>query len=99
VGDFNGDGRSDLLWQASDGTTAIWFMNGFNASNGGVIANPGTTWQVIGAPDFNGDGKADVLLRYVDGTPAVWLMNGATIQQGALLANPGPTWHMLTMAG
>ena len=26
TGDFNGDNKSDILWQNSDGTPAIWFM-------------------------------------------------------------------------
>ena len=28
TGDFNGDGKSDILWQGSDGTPAIWMMDG-----------------------------------------------------------------------
>ena len=28
TGDFNGDGKSDILWQNTDGTPAIWLMNG-----------------------------------------------------------------------
>ncbi len=26
--DFNGDGKSDILWQNDDGTAAVWLMNG-----------------------------------------------------------------------
>ena len=25
-GDFDGNGRSDILWQGADGTPAIWLM-------------------------------------------------------------------------
>jgi hypothetical protein len=28
IGDFNGDGKSDILWRDSTGTEVIWFMNG-----------------------------------------------------------------------
>jgi hypothetical protein len=28
TGDFNGDGRSDILWQGGDGTPAVWMMDG-----------------------------------------------------------------------
>ena len=31
TGDFNGDGRSDILWQNADGEVAIWEMNGASA--------------------------------------------------------------------
>ena len=30
AGDFNGDGKADILWQNDDGTPAIWLMDGFN---------------------------------------------------------------------
>jgi hypothetical protein len=28
VGDFNGDGRADILWREGDGALAIWLMDG-----------------------------------------------------------------------
>ncbi len=48
-GDYNGDGKSDILWQNTDGTPAIWFMNGTNVISGGVVGagNPGAEWDVI----------------------------------------------------
>ena len=30
TGDFNDDGRSDILWQNDNGTPAIWLMDGMN---------------------------------------------------------------------
>ena len=30
TGDFNGDGKSDILWQNANGQVAIWEMNGTN---------------------------------------------------------------------
>ena len=49
TGDFDGDGKSDILWQHSDGTPAIWLMDGPDAT---LIAaagplNPGMDWHVI----------------------------------------------------
>jgi hypothetical protein len=43
TGDFNGDGRSDILWQGDDGTPAIWLMNGMNFISGAAAGafNPG----------------------------------------------------------
>ena len=29
-GDFNGDDKSDILWQSTDGTAGVWMMNGFS---------------------------------------------------------------------
>ncbi len=45
TGDFNGDGKSDILWQNSDGTPGFWLMNGTTLNGGGLVTNPGATWQ------------------------------------------------------
>jgi Ca2+-binding RTX toxin-like protein len=37
TGDFNGDGKSDILWRNTNGSTSVWEMNGLN-----VIANNST---------------------------------------------------------
>jgi hypothetical protein len=49
TGDFNFDGKSDILWRASDGTTGIWFMNGVQIASGGGITNPGLNWAIQNA--------------------------------------------------
>jgi hypothetical protein len=80
IGDFDGDGRSDIFWRDSaTGQTAIWFMNGAVVTSGSNTSyRVGTWWQVHGVGDFNGDGKADILWRHAGtGKTAVWLMNGA----------------------
>ncbi|MEA2876326.1 MAG: hypothetical protein QOF14_1522 [Hyphomicrobiales bacterium] len=93
--DFNGDGKGDILWQNSDGTPAVWLLNGTGVlSTGPALLNPHTPWHEVGSADFNGDGKSDILWQNVDGTPAVWLMDGTSVMQtGPALSNPGPTWH------
>ena len=47
--DFDGDGKSDILWQGSDGTPAIWLMNGSNVTSFAPAGsfNPGTDWHII----------------------------------------------------
>ena len=49
TGDYNGDEKSDILWQSDDGTPAIWFMNGMNFISGSAAGsfNPGHDWHVI----------------------------------------------------
>ena len=65
---FNGDGSSDILWQNSDGTPAVWLMNGTSLVSGGNVGfNPGAAWHAVGSGDFNGDGKADILWQNTDG--------------------------------
>ena len=62
VGDFNGDGSTDILWRdATDSAVAIWFLNGTAmdsvAGFGGVPGN----FQITQTGDYNGDGKTDIL--------------------------------------
>ena len=49
TGDFNGDGKSDIMWQGQDGTAAVWLMNGTTATVVGAVGpfNPGATWDMI----------------------------------------------------
>ncbi|MEA2876325.1 MAG: hypothetical protein QOF14_1521 [Hyphomicrobiales bacterium] len=93
--DFDGNEKSDILWQNTNGTPAVWLMDGTSlASAGAALQNPGPAWQVKDGGDFNGEGKADILWQNTDGTPAVWLMNGTSVlQTGGALSNPGPSWH------
>jgi hypothetical protein len=87
TGDVNDDGRSDIVWQyenqssASDplnGATDVWDMNG------DVVADQNLTiqvagsanWKVAAAGDFNGDGAADILFRYDNGGDGSDPLNG-----------------------
>ena len=47
--DFNGDGKSDILWQnSSTGQTAIWLMSGTSVlSKTTLSTNLGTAWSTI----------------------------------------------------
>src|SRR5262249_51687999 len=92
TGDFNGDGRVDLIWQ-NDTTrqVTVWFMGGCDDSApnlGGCdgsalngwswLASVGPAgWTIVGAADFNDDGHPDLLWQN-DVTKAVivWYMGG-----------------------
>ena len=95
---FNGDGKSDILWQSDDGTPAVWLMDGTGATTASAAGsfNPGPTWHVKASADFDGDGKADILWQGNDGTAAMWLMDGpnATFAGAAGPFNPGPSWDI-----
>ncbi|KJU87798.1 secreted protein containing C-type lectin domain protein [Candidatus Magnetobacterium bavaricum] len=91
VGDFDGDGKADILWQHSDpsGKIAIWKMDGDKADKRFVIGGEVSDWQLKSIGDFNGDGKEDVFWQHPDGTVAVWIMKDAeTFQAKALVNNP-----------
>jgi hypothetical protein len=46
TGDYNHDGRSDILWQNSNGDVVTWEMNGTSVIGSASLANPGPTWHV-----------------------------------------------------
>ena len=49
TGDFNGDGKSDLLWRnTTTGDAAIWFMNGVALSSAASLGVIGTDWVIQG---------------------------------------------------
>ena len=95
--DFNGDAKSDLLWQNTSGQADIWEMNGSNVINGANVgANPGPSWKLIGTGDFNGDAKSDLLWQNTSGQADIWEMNGTNVINGANVgANPGPSWKLI----
>jgi uncharacterized protein (DUF2141 family) len=99
TGDFNGDGKSDILWRDTGGNVAIWEMNGttiLNASTSFVANVPGT-WSVFGNGDYNGDGRSDILWRDTSGNVAIWEMNGTTVLNAStsFVANVGGTYTIV----
>jgi hypothetical protein len=50
VGDFNGDGSPDLVFQnATTGQIAVWYMNGSTVAGGGAVGPiPFSNYQVVG---------------------------------------------------
>jgi hypothetical protein len=106
AGDFNGDGKTDLLWRDNLGNTSIWFLSSNSqalaaappfVSSAANLGNIPTTWSVVGTGDFNGDGMADIAWQDTSGNTAIWLMNGATVlSTGSLGLVPTTTTLALT---
>ena len=94
LGDFNGDGKADiLLTNTTTGERAIWLMNGATITAGASLGLLPTAWSFEGTGDFDGDGKADIILtNTVTGERAIWLMNGTTISAGASLGVLALSW-------
>src|SRR5258708_6468908 len=44
--DFNGDGRSDIVWRQSGGTAAAWLMNGAQVFQSGSLGAVPVGWQI-----------------------------------------------------
>ena len=83
-GDFNGDGKNDLIWQNfATGYLAAWFMNGTTLIDSVLLSPRYVTdvrWRIVAAGDVNGDGKMDLVWQDpTEGWLAIWLMNGTTL--------------------
>jgi beta-lactam-binding protein with PASTA domain len=97
LGDLDASGTADLIWRnQSDGSTAIWLMNGTTIASTGFPGGVPRVWQIAGVGDVNGDGKADVIWRNTTGTVAVWLMDGVSV---TTVGFPGSTSTAFEIAG
>ena len=94
VGDFNGDGVPDVLWQnATTGVVAAWLLdfsgNVMRALDLSWRCGPDTgcsrDWRVVGTGDFNGDYKTDVLwFNATTGVVGAWLLDGSGTVTGTM---------------
>ena len=101
TGDFDGDGRADLLWRnAATGEISIWFIDGttMKPSSSVVTTIDPAVWQYAGTGDVDHDGVSDVVWRNgATGDVYAWLMNGRTIKPGSGFVGSAPigTWGIL----
>ena len=89
MGDFNGDGKSDVLWHnGSTGASVIW-KSANSATPQSVTSIADLDWVVGGIGDFNGDGKSDVLWHNGStGASVIWKSaNSATPQSMTSVTN------------
>lgn len=80
VGDFNGDGKLDLVWTSVRGADTVWLWlgNGDGTFQDSKLVNygPGHGIKSVVAADFNRDGKLDLLVAGGSGEIIVLLGKG-----------------------
>ncbi|MET3907538.1 hypothetical protein ABID59_001879 [Bradyrhizobium sp. S3.3.6] len=100
IGDFNGDGKTDLLLlNNTNGGVAIWQMNGTQLTANPQIGVMDPGFQYVGKGDYNGDGKTDLLFENnTTHALSVWEMNGTQVEAKAQIGtiNAAADWHLVS---
>ena len=96
-GDFDGDGKDDLIRRNSTtGEVNILLMDGLTVKDSGTVRVVDSfDWEIVRIADFDGDGRADILWRHFPtGNNYLWLMNGKYIRpaEGSVYNITPPWW-------
>lgn len=97
--DFNGDGRSDILWRNVDGVVSTWSATGTgdkdafaqNTFHESVL----TSWTAVESFDFNGDGRADILWQSSSNELAVWAATATGFQESTFVESSIGQWPVV----
>ncbi|TCB92826.1 trypsin-like serine protease [Micromonospora zingiberis] len=93
VGDFDGDGRTDLLGQLANGTLRVWRSTGDLSADARLFSSPprdvntGFTTEAVPrilTGDFNGDGRTDLIAQFADGSMKAYPSSGDLSADGRL---------------
>jgi len=78
TGDYDADGKADLLWRSrSSGAIVVCLMNGLAMKACGSPISVSSSFTLLGAADFDGDARADVSFRDgATGAVVTCFMNG-----------------------
>ena len=98
VGDFNGDGHADLLWQGPTGSVVVWFNNGSTPATGRYVYSGASAWRIVAVADMNGDSKPDIIWQSPTGQVVVWLMQGSTLRSAQYLSLVSSVWTVVGAA-
>ena len=80
AGDYDGDGRSDLLWAYTTGHLALSPTTTTGSLRTELLEVSADAWRFAATGDFNGDGKADVIQQNIlDGRARMFFVDGSIV--------------------
>jgi hypothetical protein len=96
TGDFNGDGKTDILWRnINTGQVVMWFISGTSVIGGGSPGSAASPWLMVETGDFNGDGFSDILWYNTStGQVLIWLVSGTSVIGGGSPGSAASPWHI-----
>jgi len=99
TGDFDGDGKLDILWRnfGAGGEIGFWKLNDMSFESPSLLspAVKDAAWQIRGIGDFDGDGNLDLLWHNTQtGDNAFWKLNKMSFDQGIFTLKTPLGWQI-----
>jgi len=95
VGDFDGDGRTDILWR-NGSTSVIWYMTAGVAQKTQLMPTVDTSWQPVAVLDASGVGRDDIIWLSSGGSVVRWQLPGIDQPPNvAVIAVQGVGWQVV----
>jgi hypothetical protein len=94
-GDFNRDGKTDILWEQAGGSHLVWLMNGTRLASTVRLPVVATTWKAAATGDFNSDHNPDIVWQSFTGARSVWEMNRTALSHVVSLGNVATSWKII----
>lgn len=99
MGDFNRDGKLDIVWQNDlTGQARVWLMNGTSFVSSQNLPSLGILAKPTGVGDLNGDGHSDLVYQLA-GTPqnVVFALNRTQLTTIVTLPRmPSASWSVVS---
>ena len=99
IGDFNHDGRSDVVFRHRDGYLLVWLLRGRRFLSQSLLFGGEPIpleWRLAGTPDMNRDGHSDMVWQGPDQSVVVWFMSDTVPVNGPLLSHlPRPNAELV----